>query len=646
MKRKLNSKILLAGSVSLITFLVYFTSLRNGFVLLDDDAYVTENPYIRSFDGAFFKWAFLGFHESNWHPLTWISHALDYAIWGLNPLGHHLTNNILHAINTGLVVLLVLKLLDAAASASWVSALNPPSSPLKLRGEKGGGTDVGGGEGGVAHKGALIAAATTGLLFGLHPLHVESVAWVSERKDLLCALFFLLSVMMYVRYVGRGGPLWTSKEGQPQGVAPTKNDPGQAGMTNYGRQFLDRYYLFSLFFFILALMSKPMAVTLPAVLLLLDWHPFERVQSARTFRAACIEKLPFIALSIVSSVITVLAQRSGGALVSVKVVPLSVRMLVAIKSLVAYLWKMVVPLKLIPFYPYPKNVSLLSPGYVSAMVLVIGITTACVVMVKKEKLWLTAWLYYVVTLFPVLGIVQVGSQSMADRYTYLPSLGPFLIVGLAAAWGFSKVNSLKKGKMIIGFFGATAAVLVFFSLTYLTINQIRAWKSSIDLWNYAIEREPQEAPIAYNNRGLAFMNLGETDRAAEDYRRAIAMDPGVAEPYYNLGKIYEKKGLYDEAIGEYKKAVSLKPDFADAYFDLGVAYALKGMREEAIMNYKAAVNLRPDFARAHYNLGVIYLGQNLANEAAGEFEAALRSDPSMDEARMFLEYARGMQKEK
>jgi Tfp pilus assembly protein PilF len=626
MKRKLNARILLAGAVSLITFLVYLPSLKNAFVLLDDDAYVTQNPHIRSFGTAFFKWAFLGFHEGNWHPLTWISHALDYAIWGLNPLGHHLTNNILHAINAGLVVLLVLRLVEVGARSSF--------SP-----------DVRGGAEWVTPKGVLIAAVTTGLLFGLHPLHVESVAWVSERKDLLCALFFLPSVMMYVRYVGRGGPLWTPGEGQPQRVAPTHNDPGQAEMTNSGRQFLNRYYLVSLLFFILALMSKPMAVTLPAVLLLLDWHPFGRITSIKTFRHAFVEKLPFIALSIVSSVVTVLAQRSGGALVSVKVVPLSVRMLVAVKSLIAYLWKMVVPLKLIPFYPYPKNVSLLSPDYVLAMMLVVGITIACLVMAKKEKLWLAVWFYYVVTLFPVLGIVQVGSQSMADRYTYLPSLGPFLIVGLAAARGFDKVDSLAKGKMIVGLFSAIA-ILVFCPLTYLTVKQIGAWKNSIDLWNYAIEKEPQEAPIAYNNRGLAFMNLGETDRAAEDYRMAIAMDPSVAEAHYNLGKTYEKKGLYDEAIGEYKKAVSLKPGFADAYFDLGVAYALKGMREEAIMNYKAAVALRPDFARAHYNLGVIYLGQNLANEAADEFEAALRSDPSMDEAKMFLQYARGMQKAK
>jgi hypothetical protein len=379
-----NFKYYLAGSIALITFLVYLTALRNDFVNWDDDIYVYENPYIRSLNPAFFKWAFFNFHASYWSPLTWISHALDYAVWGLNPLGHHLTNNILHAANTFLVVLLVIRLLDAWKGRTIHSGLSSF----------------------VHERTMLIAAGTTGLLFGLHPVHVESVAWVAERKDLLCALFFLLSLIAYTKYASGA-----DKE-------PVNN--------NKAPRFFNNYYLVTIGFFILALLSKPMAVTLPVVLLALDWYPFNRLRSPRAFRLALIEKLPFFALSLLSSMLTVLAANKGGAMELMETVSLSTRVLVGFRSLVAYLGKMLWPLNLVPYYPYPKDASPLSLEYFSAIVLVIGITAACMVMAKKQKLWLSVWGYYVVTLVPVLGIVQVGGQAMADRFTYLPSLSPFL----------------------------------------------------------------------------------------------------------------------------------------------------------------------------------------------------------------------------
>jgi hypothetical protein len=256
----------------------------------------------------------------------------------------------------------------------------------------------------------------TGLLFGLHPLHVESVAWVSERKDLLCAMFYLLSIMAYMAYR-------THK--------------------------IYRTYFLTLCFFILALMSKPMAVSLPFVLLILDWYPFKRTTSLETFRTSFIEKLPFIALSIGSSILTILAQKAGGAVVAIEAIPLQARILVAAKSLIAYLWKMILPLNLIPLYPYPQDVSLLSLGFLATVFLVTGITAACVLAARKEKLWMSVWFYYVVTLIPVIGIVQVGSQPMADRYTYLPSLGPFLIAGLITAGLYEKVGTPGKGRALL-----------------------------------------------------------------------------------------------------------------------------------------------------------------------------------------------------
>src|SRR5208283_3314559 len=302
------SKYFVAGFVSLLTFLVYLACLNNEFVMWDDNQYVYENPHLHPLNPAFFKWAFSDFYAANWHPLTWVSHALDYAVWGLNPLGHHLTSNILHAVNTFIVVILVAKLLEA-----WHPSRQQNPSPH------------------LSHEGSYIVIALTGLLFGLHPLHVESVAWVSERKDLLCATFFLLSTLAYTKYVSSGG-----------------------GLRN------KQYYILVLFLFALALLSKPMAVSLPAVLLILDWHPFNRISSMKSLLSAFLEKLPLIALSLVSSVLTVLAQKAGEAIQTFEIIPLASRVLVASQSLLSYLWKMVLPMNLIPYYPYPQHISLFS----------------------------------------------------------------------------------------------------------------------------------------------------------------------------------------------------------------------------------------------------------------------------------------------
>ena len=346
---------LLAGAVSVLTFLLYLPSLGNEFVEWDDRLYVFGNPHILSLNFSFLKWAFSTFHAYNWHPLTWISHDLDYAIWGLNPLGHHLTNSILHAANAFLVVLLVVKLMEA-------------------------------GELGFGGR-SFIAATVTGLLFGLHPLHVESVAWVAERKDLLCALFFLLSVRTYLQY------------------AESISNHSASSFS-----FRHKDYLIALGFFILALLSKPMAVSLPAVLLILDWCPLGRIQSLTSFKAALVEKGPFITLSLLSSIVTIQAQKAAMELM--KVVPLSTRVLVAAKSLLAYVWKMIVPKNLIPYYPYPGDVSLFSAEYSLVIAGVLGITTVCVVFPGNRKFLLAGWSYYVITLLPVLGIVQ-------DMHAYL-----------------------------------------------------------------------------------------------------------------------------------------------------------------------------------------------------------------------------------
>jgi hypothetical protein len=496
-------RLYLAGAVALATLLVYLKSLQNDFVGWDDNFYVTANPYIRSFNFDFFRWAFFDFHSYNWHPLTWISHAVDYAVWGLDPAGHHLTGVLLHATNAFVVTLLATRLMEEAKK----TAPEKETSPF------------------LEERAILIAAGATGLLFGLHPLHVESVAWIAERKDLLSALFFLLSVLAYTRC----------------------------------SRIFDKHYFLALGFFLLALLSKPMAVTLPFVLLILDWYPFRKIQSLKTFRKALVEKVPFLLLSLFSSIVTVLAQRSGSAIW--EEIPLGTRLLVAAKSLVAYLWKMPAPVNLLPFYPHPRNVSFFSFEYFSAAALVIGITAACLVVSGRRKIWLSAWCYYAGTLVPVLGIVQVGGQSMADRYTYLPSIGPFLIVGLFAAWCFHKVDAIAgRGPIVI--VSAAAAILLLGSMSYLTYRQIGIWKNGIGLWTYVIEKEPERVLFAYYSRGHALSRTGRYHEAIGDYSKVIALNyKEYSQVFVDRGLTYMKIGQVGLALADFRKACALGDDF-------------------------------------------------------------------------------------
>ena len=577
-KRVKNFRYYLAGSVALATLLVYLPALRNAFVDWDDDVYIFANPYLKAPAFDFAKWAFRTIRAGSWHPLTWISYSLDYAVWGLNPLGYHLTNIILHALNTFVVVLLAIKLLDAFKER----ALNRQSPFLN-------------------EWATLIAAGTTGLLFGLHPVHVESVAWVAERKDLLCALFFLLSIVMYANFINdvQSGPI--------------KNDAA----TRYSH----KRYLATLGFFILALLSKPMAVSLPIVLLLLDWFPFNRIRSGRTLWTACAEKLPFFALGLAASIVTILTQRAEGAMTLIEVVPLSTRLLVAAESLIMYLWKMIAPVHLVPYYPYPESISFLSLEYLSAIALVIGITAACMVTAKKQKLWLTVWGYYVVTLIPVLGIIQVGGQSMADRYTYLPSLGPFFMIGLAVAWVWRTVNALQRPGLVRVACGA-AAIFVFVSLSYATLVQISIWKNSFTLWSYVIEKEPGRVPMAYAYRGVAFERGGRFDKAIEDYERAIALNPSYYQAYNNMGALLGKMSLFARAIEYFNKAIALSPDYTDAYYNRGITYVAIEQFGRALEDLNKAILLNPDDATAYVERGNLHLRMGNRGLAIADFQTA------------------------
>jgi tetratricopeptide (TPR) repeat protein len=507
-------------------------------------------------------------------------------------MGHHLTNIVLHALNTFLVVLLCIKLLDIGKERS--AALRGASTALDERGMR-------------------IAAGVTGLLFGLHPVHVESVAWVSERKDLLCGLFFLLSISAYTNHVCALG-----NEPIEQNKAATR--------------FFKKASLASLAFFVLSLLSKPMAVSLPVVLLILDWYPFRRIRSLKAFVAACLEKLPFIACSLAVSAVTLFSQEVLGAVAPREEARLAVRLIVAAKALIGYLWKMAIPLHLMPLYPYPKNVSFLSFGYLSAIILLSGITAASLVLRKKRKIVLTIWGCYLITLLPVIGIVRVGNQFMADRYTYLPSIGPFLLIGLGAAWVWAKADSEKHwGRAVKGFSAAVAISLVF-SLSYATLKQIALWRNSIDLWSYVIAMDPRGIPIAYTNRGVAFKEAGQLDRAVEDYNTAIALRPTEYIAYNNRGVVFYEAGQFDRAIQDFNASILLKPSNADTYTNRGRVFKDMGQRERAIEDFDKAITLNPVNHMAYYNRGVVFGEMGQRDRSLKDFNRAITLNPSSADA--------------
>ena len=541
----------LAVLTALITFAVYLPALKNGFVGWDDPNLVYDNVHIRSIDLNFLKWAFTNTALVSWYPLTVFSFALDYAVWGLDPWGFHLTNNILHALNTAMVFILCVQLVKTGR----------PHREMRK---------------------ALITAVVAALLFGLHPLRVESVAWVAERKDVLYSLFFLLSIIVYLRYV---------------------SSPG------LGRRLL---YASSLCLFAMSLMSKPMAVTLPVVLLLLDYYPLKRL----SFKWVVVEKLPFLFFSLLVSVITAFAHRPDGSLGSLEGQTVLWRLFLPVRNYIFYLYKSVLPVGLTPYYPYPEKASPFAMEYAFALIIFAAITLLCVWTFRRRRVFSAAWLYYLVTLLPVIGLVGFSNFATADRYTYLPSLGPSILAGLGAAY---LMGTDGRRRMVTT---ACITAVILATLAAMTIRQSAIWKDSITLWSHEI-RHYKGSPgtdllniTAYYNRAKAYDELGELGRAIDDYTMVVTLSPGYVGAYLNRGVAYGRGGDYERAAADFSSVLRIDPLNADAYYNRGLAHKSLNRNAEAIEDLRAAVRINPEYGPAYYTLSIVY-------SRIGEKEAAI-----------------------
>lgn len=557
---------LIASLIFSLTIIVYLPSLQNDFVNWDDVKYVSENPHIRTLNFQSLLWMMTSFHGGNWIPLTWLSYSLDFFFWDLNPKGYHLTNLILHGLNTVLVYFLLLQLTSQTRRQGAI-----PN---------------------------MIIGSVTSLIFGLHPIHVESVVWVAERKDLLCGFFFFLTIITYFSY--------------------TNSLSSKRHLACYG---------VSVFFFILALLSKSMAVTLPLVLLLIDFYPLRRFTlDVKKILPIVVEKVPFFICSVAVGIIAIAAEYSGEALSSLQYFPLNARIVNAMRALVFYLKKILWPIQLVPLYPLPNYVYLFDSQYLLPIIIVIALFTFCLVMAcLRHQLWIVLWLSYCVTLLPVLGIIQVGVHAAADRFTYLPSVAPFSLAGIYASWLWEKVSSARDKKTVwLVYFNGLILLLATCSLT---INQVKMWKNSETLWTQVIKAFPRTIPLAHNNLGNAYVEKKQFEKAKLNYEIALKLKPDYSEALYNLGLLHVQTKSLSAAEDYFRKTLHLKPDHAKAWLNLGYLLYLENKFDEALSCTHRALTLNPESIDSYQNLGLILIKLNRFTDALEIFKKALVCNP-------------------
>jgi len=579
-------------ALTVIPLLAFWQVNRCKFINYDDPTYVAKNSHIQQgITAEGLRWAATTGYAANWHPLTWLSHMLDVQLFGSDPSWHHATNLVIHIANTLLLFLVLYRL----TKAHWQSA--------------------------------FVAA-----LFALHPLHVESVAWVAERKDVLSAFFWLLTMGAYSSYVQRPGT---------------------------------QRYLMVLVFYILGLMAKPMLVTLPFVLLLLDYWPLRRFQLGQAAEGAVSravtplpenrrkekrkkhpagqgrpdaltyaneqgrpvlfflrEKIPFFLFAILSSVVTYVVQQKGGAMSMIETYPFALRTSNALISYFVYLGKMVWPSGLAPFYPYQWSWKL---WQVLGILLLLAAATAAVLGAAKRFPYLpVGWLWYLGTLVPVIGIVQVGLQARADRYTYIPLIGIFIMI----AWGVPELLKRWRYRKEV-LFSLSACVLS--SLFIITRTQVGYWQNSITLFEHAVNVTEKNF-LAYFSIGEVYADAGDQTRAIEQYDRSIEANPKYAAAYYNRGNAYAVLGNRMQAIKDYTKVIELIPDDVETYTNRGNAYIAIGNYQQALQDYSKIIEVSPKLAYAYFMSGVAYGRLGDLSRAVDNYDKAIEINPRYAEA--------------
>ena len=601
-----NKDLLIVACLGLLVIVIYAQATRFDFVNLDDNLYVYTNPALQNglnWDAV--KWSFTAFWSANWHPLTWLSHGLDISLFGLSPGSHHAVNVVLHLINTILVFVVFRRM----TGQEWLS---------------------------------LIVAA----LFAVHPTHVESVAWISERKDVLSTLFWLLTMLAYIGLAGEEGEKRRKEESEMR----TDGRP----QSPFLAVTIPSYWLVVLFF-VLGLMAKPMLVTLPFVLLLCDFWPLRRLCSARDVWPLVLEKLPLLAMSAASSAVTFLAQRSVGAVETLDYLPLGTRFINALVSYAKYILMLFYPADLALYYPYDKTIATWQVA--GSVLLLIAVTAVCIVQIRKRPFLLMGWLWYLGTLVPVIGILQVGSQSLADRYTYVPYLGLFIMV----VWGASSLADEQGFRRRAFGVAATVAVLV---LSGLSIRQVSHWQNNETLYRHTLsvttnnsliehnlchyfvmeDRLDEAEPLCrqaiehnpnynepYNTLGILEFKRGDFAEAEKDFQEAIDRSPTYVFPFVNMAQAQSRQGKAAEAESTLSKAVALNqgapnPVFADALSDIATAYAAQSNYEKSAENLKRLIYLRPNDVQAHSRLALtLYMSKNF-EESESEAQKALSLD--------------------
>ena len=573
--------------LTIVTLAVFWQVHQYDFINYDDPVYVTENSHIQSgISQSGFLWAFRTTDaDLLWHPLIWLSFMSDYQLFGLNAGGYHITNLILHILSA----LLLFWLFNRMTRAIWKSAF-------------------------------------VAVLFALHPLHVESVAWISERKDVLSVFLWILTLCFYVYYTEKPAI---------------------------------RRYLSVLFCFICALMSKPMVVTLPVVMILLDYWPLGRLESrkANLFLWQLKEKMPFLILTAVFSITTIYTQYDP----SIKYFSFGLRITNASVSFATYLEQTFWPHDMAVFYPFPAQIPLWQ--VLAAILLILIISGAVIVAAKRLPYLFVGWLWYTITILPVIGIIQSGEQAMADRYHYLPSIG----IAIGLAWGVPLLIKNKVLRKNILFPVSIASIAI---LSVLTWQQCGYWKDSIELFNYALQvtednylahinlavalqdGKTKEAlyhyneairimpdymlsargHIIYNNRGNAYVELGQYQLAFEDFDKSILLKPDFANTYNSRGEAYAKLGQYQRAFEDFNKSILLKPDYADSYYFRGRAYANVGLYQSALEDFNEAVRLKPDDADYFNNRGGAYIKLGQYQRAIKDFNKIILLDSNFFKA--------------